>query len=229
MPASTRSRSCTERVRGHRRLHVPEERAAAVRPRRQPRAVELLAELGVDAEGGLVQVEALQASRRGRQRRPAVGPLADPPRLPERHADLGADDAHVPLQVPQLHRVERQALAFQPAQVIDQQIRVRPLRARAVVPAQEPVSLAVDRALGPDDRPRPPSALPLDLLDPQVPDHDVPCHSSSVPISANMTDVPNPVGKQPRDVPGSTQDGRHVRVFLRSVKSPRGDHDELPD
>jgi hypothetical protein len=35
-----------------------------------------------------------------------------------------------------------------------------------------------------------------------------------------VTDIPNPVGKQPRDVRKVTQDERRVRIFLRSVKSP---------
>ena len=34
-----------------------------------------------------------------------------------------------------------------------------------------------------------------------------------------MTDVPIPVGKQPRDVPKVTQDERRVQVFLRSVNA----------
>lgn len=53
-----------QRVGVQRRLHMPEERTAPVHPRRQPGLVELLAELLTDlpvrTEGGLVRVEALQ-------------------------------------------------------------------------------------------------------------------------------------------------------------------------
>src|SRR6266699_4712275 len=80
----------------------PRNRPATIRPRRQPRAAGLLAQLSVDAQRCLVQVEALQAGRRGRQRGPAVWALARPPRLTQRHEHLGADDAHITLKVPQL-------------------------------------------------------------------------------------------------------------------------------
>jgi hypothetical protein len=53
-----------------------------------------------------VQVEVLQAGCRGRQRGAAVGALADTPRFSERHPDLGADDAHVSLKIPQYDLVE---------------------------------------------------------------------------------------------------------------------------
>jgi hypothetical protein len=99
-----------QRVGGQRRLHVPEERTAPVHTRRQPGRAELLAEFAVDAEGGVMQVEALQTGRRDRQCGAAVGALADPPQLAERHADLGAHQAHIPFQVPQLNRIEGQAL-----------------------------------------------------------------------------------------------------------------------
>jgi hypothetical protein len=61
--------------------------------------------------------------------------------------------------------------------------------------AQEPVRLSVDGALGPDDRLRPLPVLPLDLLDPQVPDHQVPTTCPPYRLR-NMTDVPVPVGKR---------------------------------
>jgi hypothetical protein len=76
---------------------------------------------------------------------------------------------------------EGQALTLQPPQVIHQVVRVRLLRARTLMQAQEPVSLRMNDAVGPDDRPRPQPILPLDLLNPQVPNHHVPCHSSSIP------------------------------------------------
>jgi hypothetical protein len=37
-------------------------------------------------------------------------------------------------------------------------------------------------------------------------------------LCPNRTDIPSQVGKQPRDALESTQDGRHVRVYLRSVR-----------
>ena len=142
-----------------------------------------------------MQIEALQAGSPGRQRGTPVRALADPPRLPERHADLGADDTHVTLKIPQHHRVEGQALPLQPPQVVHQQVRIRPLRARTLMDAQEPVCLSVDRALGPDDRPRPPPAPPRQLLNPELTNHNLPSHMPSEPMPANMTDVLDQVGK----------------------------------
>ena len=88
-----------------------------------------------------MQVETFQAGRGRGQGRVAVGPLTGPPRLAERHSDLGADEAHVALKVPQHDLVQGQALTPQPAQVIDQQVGVGPLRARAIMHKQESISL----------------------------------------------------------------------------------------
>ena len=181
MPAVRSPRG--QRIGRHRRRGVPEEGTAPVHPRRQPARIEPPAQLGVDTQRGLVQVEALQTGRRGRQRRPAVGALADSPRLAQRHPDLSAEDAHVALKVPQLHTVEAQALSLEPPKMIHEEVGVGPLSARSVVLAQEPVRRWVLCPFGPDDRPGPSPILPLDLLDPKVPDHHLPCHSSSVPTA----------------------------------------------
>jgi hypothetical protein len=49
----------------------------------------------------------------------------------------------------------------------------------------------------PHDRPRPPSVAPVDLLNPKISDHHSPRHTP--PPCPNVTDIANPVGKQPRD------------------------------
>ena len=135
-----------QRIGGQLAAQVPQQRPVPVRPGRQPGPVQLPAQLPVDPQRGQVQVKPLQAGGRRRQRVLAIGPLADPPRLAQRHRHLRADDPHIPLQVPQRHRLRRQALPLQPAQVIDQQVRIRPLRPRTVMrpggtgrPARAPV------------------------------------------------------------------------------------------
>ena len=158
---------------------MPEEAATAVRPRRQPGQIQCLAELSVDPQRGLMQVETLQASGRTRQCRMPVWPFVEPPRLAQRPPHLGTDETHIAFQIPQRHRVEAQALPFQPAQVIDQQVGIGALGTRVLVPTQEPIGLPMLGPLGPDDRPRPPTALPLDPLHPQIADHHSPCHTTS--------------------------------------------------
>jgi hypothetical protein len=56
-----------------------------------------------------MQVEALQARRGRRQGVRSILTLARPPRLAERHPDLGADDPHIPLKIAQGYRSEGQA------------------------------------------------------------------------------------------------------------------------
>jgi hypothetical protein len=71
--------------------------------------------------------------------------------------------------------------------MIHQQIGVRPLGARlAVEPAQVPISLFVDRPLGPQDRPRPPSAAEHDYLDSNLP-HSSPAVQVTLHISTSRT------------------------------------------
>jgi hypothetical protein len=106
-------------IRRQRRCCVAQEGAAAIQPRRQPRLAQALAELGIDPQRGLVQVETFQAGRRNRQCRTTTRALTDSPRLAQRHPYLGAENAHVAFQIPQLHTIEGQALALQPPQVID--------------------------------------------------------------------------------------------------------------
>ncbi len=181
MPAMRPARR--QRVGGHRGLNVPEERATAIGPGRQPGPVELAAQLTVDPYGRLIQVEALHA-RGGCW-----------PRHSQRHRHFGPDQAHIPLEVPQRHRLQAEALAIEPPKVIHQQIGVSPLRPRSVIPAQEPVRFRVHRPLRPHDRPRPPSTPPRQLLHPELTDHNLTSHPASLPIPANMADVPNQVGK----------------------------------
>ncbi len=110
MPATSPPRS--KGVGRHASDRMPEERPPAVGSGRQARLVQRLAERTVDAQRCLLPVEALQARRCRGQRGGAVGPLADPPRLPERLADLGAEQAHIALEVTQRHRGQRQAFSF---------------------------------------------------------------------------------------------------------------------
>jgi hypothetical protein len=114
----------------------------------------------------------------------------------QRHVHVGADDADVALQVPQLDIAEGQALPLQPPQVVHQVVGIGPLRARPVMNPQEPVRLLVDRALGPHDRPRPPPALPVDPLDPQVPHDHPPRHPSPRADPWDIGDAPDQVGKE---------------------------------
>jgi hypothetical protein len=72
--------------------------------------------------------------RRDRQCRRTIRTLAHLSWLTQRHPYL-AEDTHVAFKTPQLHRVDGEALALQPAAVIDQHIGVGLLRTRAFVRA----------------------------------------------------------------------------------------------
>jgi hypothetical protein len=81
--------------------------------------------------------------------------------------------------------------------VIDQKVRIGALGARAVVLAQEPVGRGMLASVRPHDRPRPPPTVAVDPLHSQLADHHSPRHTP--PPDPNVTDIANPVGKQPRD------------------------------
>jgi hypothetical protein len=156
---------------------VAQEAAAAIQPRRQPSLAEALAEFGVDPKRGLVQVETFQARRRNRQCRRPIRALTDPPRRAQRHPHLGTEHAHVAFQIPQPNRVESQAFALHPPQVIDQYVGVCPLRTRAFVTAEESVRLRMLGPFRPYDGPRSPSVAALDLLNPKISYHHSPRHT----------------------------------------------------
>ena len=185
----------SQRVRRHLALHMAQERARPIGPGRQPAPVELPAQIAVHPERSLVQIEPFQAGRRRGERGLAVRTFPDPPWLAQRHRHLRSDDAHIPLEVPQRHRLNAEALTVQPPQVIHQQIGVGPLGPRPVMTAQEPVRLAVHPPLRPHDRPRPKAVPPRQLLNPELTDHNLPSHMPSIPMPANMTDDPDQVGK----------------------------------
>ena len=186
-----------ERIGRQRRCCVTQKRAAPIEPRRQPSLVEALAELWVDPQRGLVQIETFQAGRRNRQRRKPIRAPTDPPRLTQRHPYLSTENAHVAFQIPQPDRVESQAVALQPPQVIDQHVGVCPLRTRAFVTAEESVRLRMLGPFRPHDGPRSPSVAAPDLLNPKISYHHSPRHMP--PPCPNVTNTANPVGKQPRD------------------------------
>jgi hypothetical protein len=138
---------------------MAQQSSISIRFGRQPDPAQLALEISVPVLLAQTQVESFEHRRGSPERRLAVRPLADAPRLTERHSHLGADDVHVPLKVAQSDGAERQSFTFEPPEMIDQQVRIRPLRARfALVAAQVAIGLVVDRALRPQDRPRSPAA-----------------------------------------------------------------------
>ncbi|MFE0007194.1 3'-5' exonuclease [Streptomyces erythrochromogenes] len=152
--------SRAQRIGRHRLLHVPQECPAPVGLRRQSPPGELGRQCVVDPSPSTeVQVEALEASRCDLKGRVAAGALRrNPPRLPVGHHHLRADRPHVAMEVEQPHLLGRQSFPDAPAEVIDEAVGIRPLRARAVVLAKEPVRLLVDHAVRPQDRVRPSTA-----------------------------------------------------------------------
>ncbi|KWT63426.1 hypothetical protein ADL21_03170 [Streptomyces albus subsp. albus] len=107
-----------QRIRRQTADRVPEQSAVADGAGRQPGDVQCRAQNHVHADSGQLQIEALQAGGGSAQSGLTVRTLAEPPRLAERQPHLGADQAHVALQVAHHHSVEAQAFALQPAQVI---------------------------------------------------------------------------------------------------------------
>ena len=133
------------------------------------------AELLVDPARGVMQVEALQAGRSAADS--AALPYG---RLPTRHGSPSGIRTSAPTtpctaEDPATRPTQLQAFALQPPQMIHQQIGVRPLRTRPLIPPQEPVSLLLDRTLRPHDREGPTTITPLDPLHPQI-THNEPTH-----------------------------------------------------
>ena len=101
MPAPLPRRG--QRVGRQLALHMAQERPLPVGPRRQPGQLQLRAQLRVDAQQRLLQVEPLHARRSRRQRALAERAPPGPPRLAIRPAPRRAQRRHVALQVLQRH------------------------------------------------------------------------------------------------------------------------------
>jgi hypothetical protein len=173
-------------------LHMSQEGPLPVSPRRQPGQLQPRTQLRVDAQQRLMQVEALHARRGGRQGALAERAPALTPRLAIRPAPCRAQRRHVALQVLQRHRLRRQRLPFQPAQVIQQQVRISPLGPRPVIAPQEPVRRLVHGPVRMHDRERPAAAIPFHRLHPEIPDDNPARHES--PDPPDVPHVPGPAG-----------------------------------
>ena len=113
--------------------HVPQERPLPVRPGRQPGPVQLRAQLRVDAQRAPGAGRTPSGTRPPPTARSAERAACQPATARHTARARRADGRHVPLQVPQRHRSPAPGFPLQPAQVIHQQVRIRPLRPRSVV------------------------------------------------------------------------------------------------
>ena len=171
-------------------LDMAEECPLPVRPRRQPGQLQLRAQLRVDAQQRLLQVEPLHARRCRRQRALAERAPPGPPRLAIRPAPRRAQRRHVTPQVLQRHRLRGQRLPLQPPQVIQQQVGIRPLGPRPLIAPQEPVRRLMHRPVRPHDRERPAAAAaPLHRLDAKIPDDKLARHGSPDPPGTSRTSL----------------------------------------
>ncbi|MEV4709677.1 hypothetical protein, partial [Actinoplanes sp. NPDC049316] len=187
---------------------MAQQGSISIRLGRQPDPAQLALEVRVPVLLAQPEVKGLEYRRGGPERRFAVRPFACPPRLAERHSHLGADDAHVPLKVAQPNGAQRQSFTFKPPEMIDQQIRIRPLRARfALVAAKVAIGLVMDRALRPQDRPRSATAAEQNLLNSNLSHHAPAAQTVSHP---HVPYVKIMEGYKPPEINSWALTGRHV-------------------
>ena len=168
-----------ERVGLHRRVRMPQERRRRSARDGNRLPVERLAELAVEPKRGLMQVEALQAGRRGRQRRRAVRAL--PTAATARPAASGPRRRAYPYSVPD----PAAPPARRPGTRAPATADGPPTSTRRS--AASPIRRAhAETGRPPPCSPRPASTIvhdrqppSLDPLHPQVADHHSSCHASS--------------------------------------------------